>query len=615
MTDDERRNDDELGNSLNNGMNQLANIGQNAVQNSIPKAAKEGGKQAASAAAKEGVKEGSKAAASAAAGASSAAAGAASGGATYVAQKALEAGATIGKLGDVNDPMKSGTESKLTMVVIGLVVFLLLSSSSTTPTHYFMASPSEVYIENQYQAVEASGERAEDAEGGFGGFFKKILNFFIAIFEFVGYDYQTPARYDVVYEDSLLSNVDIIKKGATKAFEVVAPKEVQYVIKDKKYDYDLTWASWLKCKNPFLTEEGEWNINFAEFLSIINESQLFKANELLPVDYQAYMDNEEKLQYLYYLEFEEMWRFYESYSVWEDHVLYNEDGSSYIKREEVYKENTYDVPAGTSTLTTEYGTYTLTEDNTTLWAKVHIYKYDLLDLCDMFEVDLYGTYLYSGDEYTAATSNLEMYIQTDSYSSYLMAEDEGLSYQDLMIYGFAKDIDLGPREKTPLERHIHNGLIDYDYGVPEDGEVPEYKPDDLESISESIKYLLEWLHSKVGSPYSQDLRDDGVHFDCSSLVYYAYKQIGMNVSYKGSTTAASIAMGMEASSKTVSSSNLQPGDLIFYSHENNGRYKNITHVAIYVGDGKVIDARGKKYGVVYRDLPTKNIVMCARPMS
>ena len=58
MTDDERRNDDELGNSLNNGMNQLANIGQNAVQNSISKAAKEGGKQAASAAAKEGVKEG-----------------------------------------------------------------------------------------------------------------------------------------------------------------------------------------------------------------------------------------------------------------------------------------------------------------------------------------------------------------------------------------------------------------------------------------------------------------------------------------------------------------------------------------------------------------------------
>lgn len=610
MADDDRRNDDELGNSFNSGMNQVSQLGQDALRSGISTAAKEGGKKIASSAAKEGAKEGGKAAASAAAGASSAAAGAASGGATYVAQKALEAGATIGKLGDVNDPMKSGTDSKILLVVIIFLCIFLISSTSSTTSHYYMPSPVTTYIENQYQDVEATGETKEES----GGFWKRILDFFIRIAKFIGYEYEVPSRYDVVYEDSLLTDVDIIKKGATKAFEEVAPKEVKFVIQEKKYDYDLTWESWKECENPFMTD-GEWNINFAEFMSILNESEQLKANEFEPPSYQEFMADEEKLKFLYYLEFEETWRFYETYSELEDQIFYNEDGSPYTKEVEVEKEEIYDVPAGTTTLTTERGTYTLSEDNTILWAKVHIYKYDLLDLCDMVDVDLFGTYLYSGDEYSAIASNLEMYMQTDSYSSYLMSADEGLSYQDLMIYGFAKDIDLGPREKTPLVRHIHNGLTDYDYGTPENGEVPSFDPNDLDSISEAIKYLLEWLYSKVGSPYSQEHRDDGIHFDCSSLVYYAYKQIGINVSYQGSTTAASIAKGLAESGKTVSSSNLKPGDLIFFSSEENGRYKNITHVAIYVGNGKVIDARGKKYGVVYRDMPTKNIVMCARPMS
>ena len=35
---------------------------------------------------------------------------------------------------------------------------------------------------------------------------------------------------------------------------------------------------------------------------------------------------------------------------------------------------------------------------------------------------------------------------------------------------------------------------------------------------------------------------------------------------------------------------LQPGDLIFYSFTSNGRYKNFSHVVVYVGNGKVVEA-------------------------
>ena len=32
----------------------------------------------------------------------------------------------------------------------------------------------------------------------------------------------------------------------------------------------------------------------------------------------------------------------------------------------------------------------------------------------------------------------------------------------------------------------------------------------------------------------------------------------------------------------INKKDLQPGDLIFYSHEDNGQFQNISHVAIYV---------------------------------
>ncbi len=59
---------------------------------------------------------------------------------------------------------------------------------------------------------------------------------------------------------------------------------------------------------------------------------------------------------------------------------------------------------------------------------------------------------------------------------------------------------------------------------------------------------------------------------------------------------------------------MQPGDLIFYSYTNNGRYKNISHVAIYVGGGKVVEARSEEYGVIYRDVSNVgSIVFIGRP--
>lgn len=49
------------------------------------------------------------------------------------------------------------------------------------------------------------------------------------------------------------------------------------------------------------------------------------------------------------------------------------------------------------------------------------------------------------------------------------------------------------------------------------------------------------------------------------------------------------------------------------AHGQNGRYKNISHVAIYIGDGKKVHAKGKKYGVVCDAYRPSNIGVYARP--
>ena len=128
--------------------------------------------------------------------------------------------------------------------------------------------------------------------------------------------------------------------------------------------------------------------------------------------------------------------------------------------------------------------------------------------------------------------------------------------------------------------------------------------------SQTCSYAL----SKVGYPYSQAYRDSGDYYDCSSLAYYSWKSAGVDISRGGATTAAAEAQGLEEAGKNVPYEEMQPGDLIFYSYCQNGRYKNISHVAIYVGNGKVVEAKNESAGVVYGDIPNpERIVLIGRP--
>ena len=120
--------------------------------------------------------------------------------------------------------------------------------------------------------------------------------------------------------------------------------------------------------------------------------------------------------------------------------------------------------------------------------------------------------------------------------------------------------------------------------------------------------------TRLGTPYSQERRNQEGYFDCSSFTYWVYSQLGVSLQHGSSNTAASQARYIAENSLAVSYDSLAPGDLVFYSFGVNNRYLNIDHVAIYAGDGYVVDASFSKKKVVYRPIySTGNIVLCGRP--
>ena len=189
------------------------------------------------------------------------------------------------------------------------------------------------------------------------------------------------------------------------------------------------------------------------------------------------------------------------------------------------------------------------------------------------------------------------------------------TYHDMIsVYGFNEEEQ---EMLAELMKPENLAMIGYTGGGGDPGETlsPEQYQAIVDAVSDANgKKVVEYALSKVGYPYSQDLRDSGNYFDCSSLAYYAWQNAGVSIMYEGANTAAAEGKFCYDHNYLVNYDEMQPGDLIFYSYGKNGRFFNITHVAIYVGNGKVVEAANERIGVVYRPVQSKSsIVFIGRP--
>lgn len=121
--------------------------------------------------------------------------------------------------------------------------------------------------------------------------------------------------------------------------------------------------------------------------------------------------------------------------------------------------------------------------------------------------------------------------------------------------------------------------------------------------------VADLARTKLGCHYSQERRMEEGYYDCSSLVYRLYKEIGIELPL----IASDQGKYCYENAMLVNKEELRPGDLIFYSYEVNNQFRNISHVAIYVGDGKMIHAANTERGVVEDELSTSSVVFYARP--
>ncbi|QSF42618.1 C40 family peptidase [Paenibacillus tianjinensis] len=87
------------------------------------------------------------------------------------------------------------------------------------------------------------------------------------------------------------------------------------------------------------------------------------------------------------------------------------------------------------------------------------------------------------------------------------------------------------------------------------------------------------------------------YFDCSSFTKYIFAKYGINLPR---TSVAQSKVG-----KAVSKANLRVGDLVFFSSGSRANGKNVTHVAVYAGNGKILHTYGSP-GVTVSNLNSGN---------
>lgn len=135
---------------------------------------------------------------------------------------------------------------------------------------------------------------------------------------------------------------------------------------------------------------------------------------------------------------------------------------------------------------------------------------------------------------------------------------------------------------------------------------PEPEPDNTQTdqpSSSDIATVINYAKGMVGGRYVWAGNKYGAT-DCSGLVMLSYAQIGINLPHYAASQANYGTL--------VSRSSIQPGDLVFFGGSS---YASIYHVAMYIGDGKVVHAESTATGIVisYLDSVAKyNNITCIK---
>jgi cell wall-associated NlpC family hydrolase len=141
-------------------------------------------------------------------------------------------------------------------------------------------------------------------------------------------------------------------------------------------------------------------------------------------------------------------------------------------------------------------------------------------------------------------------------------------------------------EPTSIEAEAEIGTIDEETTTASEAttEASESKKKTTSKETTLRKNMISFAKKFLGNRYVYGGTSLTNGTDCSGFTMRIYQKFG----YKIPRTARAQA----SASKRISSSQKKKGDLIFY-----GTGNTVTHVAMYIGDGKVIHASNRRDGI------------------
>ena len=141
------------------------------------------------------------------------------------------------------------------------------------------------------------------------------------------------------------------------------------------------------------------------------------------------------------------------------------------------------------------------------------------------------------------------------------------------------------------EGYVSDEYVDVRYALLE---AVEFSPADSQSSFRSsvVDYALQFL----GNPYVWGGSSLTRGTDCSGFTMSVYRYFGIGLSHSSRAQANE--------GRAISASELRPGDLVFYGGG------TINHVALYIGNGKIIHASDETTGIIISRYNNRTPVKC-----
>ncbi|MCI1693214.1 C40 family peptidase [Aneurinibacillus aneurinilyticus] len=116
---------------------------------------------------------------------------------------------------------------------------------------------------------------------------------------------------------------------------------------------------------------------------------------------------------------------------------------------------------------------------------------------------------------------------------------------------------------------------------------------DIKNENQVINNIISTGKSLMGKAKYSHKYTAGKYMDCSGFTYYIFKKNGIDLHTRWDD-------GQAKYGSYVPKSQLKKGDLVFFSTNKNKQ--GITHVGVYLGNGKLLDMANSKRNVAISDL-------------